>query len=103
MEIDLRDLRTVTLRLLDHLIETHSISTVKVDKNFYWQVPKEKRFDTSAMPAELDVGSLVDDWEFVSNLLREGSSPVAYQLTELGPLLTFVGEKMSAELAPKGG
>lgn len=103
MEIDLRDLRRVTLRLLDHLIETRGINTVEIDRNFYWQVPSEKRFDTSAMPAELDAGSLVDDWGFVSGLLQNDSPPVAYQLTELAHLLTFIGEKMSAELASKGG
>ncbi len=55
------------------------------------------------MPAQLDVGSLVDDWGFVSSLLEPDASPVAYQLTELAPLLAYVGEKLAVELAGKGG
>ena len=103
MEIDLLELRSVTLRLLDHLIETRGVACVALDENFYWSVPSDVVFRTETMPAQLDVGSLADDWEFVSALLKPDVSPVAYQLTELAPLLAYIGEKLSVELASRGG
>lgn len=103
MEIDLLELRAVTLRLLNHVIDTRGVTKIIVDKNFYWKVPVDTAFQTDTMPTQLDVGSFADDWEFVSSLLKPDASPVAYQLTELAPLLAHVGEKLAVELAGKGG
>ena len=54
-------------------------------------------------PGALDVGNLADDWEFVSRLLREENQPVAYQLTELAPLLAYIGEALAKDLGKRGG
>ena len=53
-------------------------------------------------PGELDVGDLADDWEFVSRLLQEENHPVAYQLTELAPLLAYLGEVLAQDLGERG-
>ena len=103
MEIDLLELRAVALRLLNHVIDTCGVTKISLDENFYWTVPADVAFKTDAMPTQLDVGSLADDWEFVSSLLRPDAIPVAYQLTELAPLLAYIGEKLAVELAAKGG
>ena len=53
-------------------------------------------------PGELEVGDLADDWEFVSRLLQEENQPVAYQLTELAPLLAYLGEVLARDLSERG-
>ena len=103
MEIDLRDLRTIVLRLLDHVIETRGVDRIDVEHNFFWEVPTSSVYTTTQPPDQLDVGSISDNWEFLSMLLKDDALPVAYQLTELAPLLRAVGERLGAELASRGG
>lgn len=102
-DIDLRQLRTVTLRLLDHLIETQGIDGVILDRTFYWNVPDDSLFDMSEDPSELNVGSLIDDWGFISGLLDQEEEPVAYQLTEIAPIIRYLGQIVGAKLASEGG
>jgi hypothetical protein len=102
-EIDLVKLKAIVNRLLEHVIETRGIRTVALDKPYYWEVPAEGRYELEAEPGALDVGNLADDWEFLSALLRSSEQPVAYQLTELAPLLDYVGQALADELGPTGG
>lgn len=102
MDIDTRELRVVINRLLDHIIETRGIEKVSLDENFYWNVPEEQAYDMNAT-IECDVGSLEDEWEFVSSLLDPDSDPVAYQLTEVAPIIRRIGEVLGKQLAGEGG
>jgi hypothetical protein len=102
-EIDLMELKAVVDRLLDHVIETRGVRTVALEDPYYWEVPAPARYKTEVGPGDLDVGNLADDWEFVSGLLREENQPVAYQLTELGPLLAYIGEALAKDLGKRGG
>ena len=102
-EIDLVKLKTMVDRLLDHVIETRGVRTVALEDQYYWEVPAPARYRTDTDPGELDVGNLADDWEFVSRLLREENQPVAYQLTEVAPLLAYVGETLARDLGSRGG
>lgn len=103
MEIDIQQLRQVTIRLLDHLTETHGIKTVRIEQPYYWELPTPESFDIGKEPDKPNVGSLADDWDFLSGLLDSGTDPVAYQLTELAPLIRYLGVKYGRELAYKGG
>jgi hypothetical protein len=102
-EVDLVELRAAVDRLFDHLIKTRGVRTVALETPYYWEVPAADRYNVESEPAELEVGNLVDDWEFVSSVLRGSTQPVAYQLTELAPLLDYVGQALAEELGPQGG
>ena len=102
-EIDLVKLRSIANRLFDHIIETRGVRTLAVEKPYYWEVPAPERYRIEAEPSELQVGNLVDDWEFVSGLLQADSQPVAYQLTELAAVLDYVGQRLADELGESGG
>jgi hypothetical protein len=102
-EVDLLELRRVVNRLLDHLIETRGVRAVPLDDRYYWEVPAPDRYRMDVDPAALEVGDLTEDWEFVSRLLQEEDAPVAYQLTELAPLLAYLGEVLARDLGEEGG
>lgn len=102
MEIELRQLRDVINKLFDHIIATRGVSKVELGPNFYWNVPEDDLYKVENKPLELDIGSLEDDWEFVSALLKT-DEPVAYQFTEVAPLLRRIGEVLGKQLAEKGG
>jgi hypothetical protein len=103
MQIDMRELKAVTNRLLDHIIETRGVDVVDIDQPNYWHIPSEAVYSAHSPPSELDVGSLADDWELLRSLLGSDIDPVVYQLTELAPLLRYIGEVLGRELAKEGG
>jgi hypothetical protein len=102
-EVDLIELKKVVNRLLDHVIETRGVRAVTLGDRYYWEVPAPDRYRGEVDPGELDVGDLADDWEFVSRLLHEENQPVAYQLTELAPLLAYLGEVLARDVGEQGG
>ena len=102
-EVDLVELKKVVNRLLDHVIETRGVRAVTLGDRYYWEVPAPDRYRVEVDPGELDVGDLADDWEFVSRLLQEENQPVAYQLTELAPLLAYLGEVLARDFGEQGG
>jgi hypothetical protein len=102
MEIDLLQVKAVVNRLLDHIIEARGVKVVEIKNSNYWNIPSDAIYD-SEKPTDLDVGSFVDDWEFLSNLLDGNNQPIAYQLTELAPLIRYIGETIGKDLAKYGG
>ncbi|SRR6266487_367341 len=93
--LDVEQLRAVVNRLFDHVINSRNIKKLTFSQEFYWNIPSESLYVMDAQPSEFNVGSLVDDWEFVQSVLREGSEPVAYQFTEIAPLLRYLGENIA--------
>lgn len=102
-EIKIADIKEVVNRLLDHIAKTRGVETVEIDNPFYWNIPATEIYDVTRYVAELDIGSLDDDWEFVSGLLDPSGIPVTYQLTEVAPLLRYIGETLGPALAKDGG
>jgi len=103
MEIDLQELKTVIDRLFDHVIETRGIKSVDFKHSNYWNIPFPDVYNAKQKPSDLDIGSSKDDWEFLSGLLKEDNQPVAYQFTEVAPLLRYLGEILGMDLAKDGG
>lgn len=103
MNIDLLKLKQVIDRLFDHIIQTRGIKSVEVSENFYWVVPEERLCDMDNQVGELEVGSLQDDWEFISDILAKGNEPVILQLAEMAPLLHYIAVKLAKQTADEGG
>ena len=103
MEIDLREVRIVVNKLLDHIIETRRVTQLGVEHPNYWNVRYEQLIDPTGPPDNLDIGSLTDDWDLLRSLIESDTPPVAYQLTEVAPLIRYIGEVLGRELASQGG
>src|SRR5687767_12683225 len=103
MNIDIVKLKAALDRSLDHLITTRGITGVELGSDYYWEVPEADRYNVVDRPGELEIGRLSDDWQFVAELANSDTVPVAYQLTEIAPLLRRVGEVLGRDLAAKGG
>lgn len=97
------NLKAATNRVLDHIIERCGVETVEIETSFYWDIDPKSRYNMNEDPDRLDVGSLEDDWNFSSSLLSEETQPLANQLTELAPLLLYVGEVLGQRLGKDGG
>lgn len=93
-EIDLKTVKLAVNSVLDHLIEDLKLEKVPIDdgKDFYWDCPAPEMYDSSKKPADLTVGRLSDDVEFVQSVQRGQCADVSYNLVHLAPLLRYVGE-----------
>ena len=103
LEIDLVQLKGIIDRLFTHIINTHGVRTIEIEQSNYWNIPSPEIYNSEKPTDELDIGSLSDDWEFLSSLLDADNQPSAYQLTELASLVRYIGERLGMKLAKNGG
>lgn len=101
-EIDVSKLKEVVNLLLDHIIEM-GVDKVSLEEQFYWKVSDSEKYEMTSKPANLVVGDLFDDLEFVENVLRDRGHVVSYTLTEVAPILAYLGEVASNKLSSHGG
>ena len=95
MELDIRTLQCVLNRSLDRLVE-NGHQRIDLDVDYYWDIPKEERYAVHNDPSleQLTMGQLSEDWEFVMNIERDKSEPIAYSLVWLGALIRRIGEQI---------
>jgi hypothetical protein len=93
-EIDVKVLKNAVNAVLDHLIEDLECTKVEIKKSsdFYWHVPDSELHDMSKAPIGLDVGSLIDDVDFIKLIARGQYADATYNLIHIAPLLRFIGE-----------
>lgn len=103
MEIDIREFKEVIDKIFSHIMEVRGIESINLGENFYWSLSEDQSYDMSKSPEDLGVGSLDDDWEFISKVLNRDAQPVAYQLVEAAQLLKRIGEVLGKKLASEGG
>lgn len=97
--LDLYRLKAVVIRLLDEAIAEHGSAVFELSENFYLQLAFAKQFDMSSNPIPDEVGSLHDDWEMTHWLADETAKVNAFSLTEVAPLLAYVGNKLAHHIA----
>ena len=97
-EIDLLELKRAVDRLFDHIVRDLKIVRVEIHEDYYWHVDGDALHDMASTPVDengtLNIGSLAADWDSVSRLLRDENETVVRQLTEVAPLLRYIGEKV---------
>lgn len=71
-ELRIDTLRSVIEQIFDFAQKELNISSIKLDRNFYWSIPEQILFDVAQKPpTSLDVASLIDDYEFVLEASRD--------------------------------
>jgi hypothetical protein len=103
MKIDVPELKKVCDALFSRLIAYHGVHTIDVADSFYWKIDHAVAFDLSKEPASFQVGNLADDWAFIHGLADGTKQAVVYQLTELAPILDYIGEVVGLSLGGAGG
>lgn len=93
MQIDVKQLLQVCEKLFAHL-EALDIKVIELPADYYWEIPKEKRYDVYQEPPTLTIGQLQSDWAELQNVLNGEREPLAYHFVWLATLLRAVGEEI---------
>lgn len=93
MVINIKELRTATEKILQHL-ENISEKDIQLDKDFYWEIPEEGLYSVEEKPDNLLVGQLSDDWNDIQMILNGKQEPVSYNLVDLAAILKAIGQKL---------
>jgi hypothetical protein len=91
MEIVLTDLRVIFLKEIENL-EKMGYEKIEVPVDYYWNIPRDLRYDPIKTPAALDIGQLSDDWQELQKIKRGVREPLAYHLVWLSKILEAIGE-----------
>lgn len=91
-KINLADLRTVLLKVLD-TIEKEGLKEIVLSHDFYWDINASQKYDPYSNPSKLSIGQLSDDLKTIISLLNNEKEPIRYDLVWLSTLLRYFGEK----------
>jgi len=92
MQITTRELRQAVTKVLDHLEDT-ARAVLTIDKDYYWSIPADQRYDPYQQPTDLTLGQLSDDWCEVKKIIEGQSAPIGYALVWLSSIILAIGEE----------
>lgn len=87
-------MRTVINRILDHIAHDLGHEVVILDKDSYWDVDDDERYEFTKSPEKFGHGQLEDDWQFLSSILDDKDQAVSLMLIHAAPLLRRIGEQI---------
>jgi hypothetical protein len=92
-------------RAIDLLLsefEANGASEWEIDRDFYCDVPWDRRYDSHDPPTHLNLGQLTDDIERVKGIADGSNSPVPPGLVWLASILRIAGETGVLAMKQKG-
>lgn len=92
MTVELGDLQKILEIIFKHL-EAQGVSAVKIEEDYYWNVPAEEVYDPLKSPADLDLGQLTDDWTRLESIGKGESPAIGYALAWAAPVLRKIAEQ----------
>lgn len=100
--IDVATVKKAVNLLLDHVMEG-GLENLPLNEQLYWKVLDDEKYLLTKAPGALGVGDLFSDLDFVEGVVSDGRQLTSLTLTELAPILTYIGEFAGDALAAKGG
>ncbi len=91
MTVDIEELRKIVATLLD--VVASNGTTIDIADDYYWDVPRNCRYEVYESPAELTVGQLTDDWNELRRIGRGEVDALAYALLWASSILRRIGEE----------
>lgn len=89
--VDIGQMRRALAIAIDEFERTAG-SDARLEKDFFWSIPKEERFNPYAQPTEMTVGQIAELIEHVSALDSDPGRATRHHLVWLGQLLQALGD-----------
>ena len=78
-----------------HYMNEQNISSIELDRDYYWEIDCNQRYDMDRVPAVSDVGQLFDDWNEIERMAKDEDGIVSYDIIWFASVCRFIGEKMT--------
>ncbi|MCJ7933845.1 MAG: hypothetical protein MUW56_09465 [Chryseobacterium sp.] len=89
LELKIHDIKKILIDKLDIIDET-----IFIDQDLYWNILDTELYDVYKDPKELTIGSIVEDYEFISAVIEGNRDIIDYDLYKLSSILKFLGKSM---------
>ena len=93
MNVTVRELRILFEKLMNKMEENGILSLDINDINYYWIVSSDE-WTNFQSDVNVDVGSLIDDWDSLQKVLSEEHIPTYVDFDRLASILRAVSEKI---------
>nr|VFK21306.1 MAG: hypothetical protein BECKLPF1236A_GA0070988_102964 [Candidatus Kentron sp. LPFa]VFK34711.1 MAG: hypothetical protein BECKLPF1236C_GA0070990_102934 [Candidatus Kentron sp. LPFa] len=91
MLVDISVLEKATSAVFQHLRE-NGINSIDLDKDFYWNIEKEQKYDPYQEPTEMNLGQLADDLKEIEKIASGDGDVIGYALVWIAALYQYIGE-----------
>lgn len=93
MKIHMDKLKRITDKIFQHFKDL-DINIVELQHDFYWNIPKEKLYDTYDKPETFDMGQLEDDLNELIKIEGGQAEPIGYAFVWLASIYRAIGEEV---------
>lgn len=91
--ISVLNIRKLINILSDKLEKLEDENVTILEDDLYWNIPDEELYNPYHEPANLTIGSITEDWEFLQKILNGEREMMDYDLYKLSSILRFLGKK----------
>lgn len=92
--IEIAELKKIVNMILDRIENDLEIKEVELTEDYYWDVAEKVLYIREDSAAEIYVGSLCEDLEFLRPLLLDKDRAVSLMLIHVAPLLRYLALKV---------
>ncbi len=92
MKVQIDKLEIVLYKILDHVKKNHG-NSIEIEYDYFWNIPKEERYDPYNEPKRLDIGQLSDNLQEIAKIADGSNEPIAFGLVWISNILRFIGEE----------
>ena len=91
MPIDINTLEKATAAVFRHLRDA-GVNSVDLEKDFYWSIEKEQRYEPYKEPTKMNLGQLTDDWQEIEKIACGDAEAIGYAFVWIAALYRYIGE-----------
>lgn len=91
MEVKIEDLQIIFNKLISQILH-HGITVIRIDHDYYWNIPSEDLYDSYEKPVNLDLGQLSFDWNDLLKILNDSNDPLISDFIDLAAILRAIGD-----------
>ena len=93
MQLDINKLHRVC-EILFQLLEQKGVEVVEFQEDYYWNIPRNQKYNPYEEPSNLDLGQLSDNWHELQEILELEREPIVYHLVWLSEIFRAIGENI---------
>jgi len=89
LKIKASDLKKIISLLM---MKLDDFDDVIIDKDLYWSIPEEKLYNVYEDPSDFTIGSLVEDWTFLQDIILSKREILNYDLYKISMFLRYLSK-----------